>query len=90
MEAIVERIAAKHNISKAAAKELVKTFLDEVVTEVKTVGRVAFIGFVTFEKVEKAARNSYNPREQKVVVVPATTLPKFKAGTKFKEAVKLN
>lgn len=88
MEAIVERIAAKHNISKAAAKELVKTFLDEVVTEVKTVGRVAFIGFGTFEKVEKAARNSYNPREQKVVVVPATTLPKFKAGTKFKEAVK--
>lgn len=88
MEAIVERIAAKHQISKAAAKELVKTFLDEVVEEVKTVGKVTFIGFGTFEKVDKAARNSFNPREKKIVEVPATTLPKFKAGTKFKEAVK--
>lgn len=88
MEAIVGRIAAKHQISKAAAKELVKTFLEEVVTEVVTVGRVSFIGFGTFERVDKAARNSYNPKDKKIVVVPATTLPKFKAGSKFKEAVK--
>lgn len=88
MEAIVERIAAKHSISKAAAKELVKTFLEEVVTEVKTVGKVAFIGFGTFEKVAKKERQSYNPREKKVVTVPATVLAKFKAGSKFKEAVK--
>lgn len=88
MEAIVERIAAKHNISKAAAKELVKTFLEEVVTEVKTTGKVSFIGFGSFEKVEKKERLSYNPREKKVVTIPATTLPKFKAGSIFKAAVK--
>lgn len=88
MEKIVEIVAAEHNIAKTAAKELVKSVLDAIVKVTSEEGKVSFIGFGTFTKVNKAARNSFNPREKKLVEVPATTLPKFKAGTKFKEAVK--
>lgn len=88
MENVVEKLAAKHNISKKDAKAVVHSFLEAVTEELKVGNKVAFLGFGTFEKVHKAERQSFNPKEKKVVTVPATDVPKFKAGSKLKAAVK--
>lgn len=88
MEKIVELVASKHSIPKKAAKELVNTVLDSIVEAVKTEGKVSFIGFGSFSKVEKPERQSYNPTKKAVVTIPATVLPRFKAGSKFKQNLK--
>lgn len=88
MESFVEKLATKNGISKKAAKELVSSFIETLTEEIVESGKVPFLGFGTFEKVHKAARKSYNPKEKKIVEYPATILPRFKAGSKLKAAVK--
>lgn len=88
MEAVVEKVATAHNISKKAAKELVHGVLDAIQSEVAAGNKVAFLGFGTFEKVHKKERESFNPATKTKVKYPATDVPKFKAGSKFKAAVK--
>jgi nucleoid DNA-binding protein len=88
MENVVEKLAAKHEISKKAAKELVLSVLDIIQTSVAAGETVRFIGFGTFEKVAKKERTSFNPASKKLETYPATTVPKFKPGSKFKAAVK--
>lgn len=88
MEAVVEKVASAHSISKAAAKELVKAVLEAIQSEVAAGNKVAFLGFGTFEKAHRKERESFNPATKSKVTYPATDVPKFKAGSKFKAAVK--
>lgn len=90
MENVVEKVAAKHDISKKAAKELVQSVIGSIQEEVAEGRKVAFIGFGSFEKVHKKERRSFNPASKQLQTYPATDVPKFKAGSKFKAAVKGN
>ncbi len=49
--------------------------------------KVSLVGFGTFEKAKRAARNGRNPQTGAVVKIPATSVPKFKAGAEFKGLV---
>lgn len=88
MENVVEKLAVKHEIPKKAAKEFLSSVIEIIQAEVAAGNAVRFIGFGTFEKVAKAERKSFNPASKKLETYPATHVPKFKAGTKFKAAVK--
>ncbi len=88
MENVVEKIVAKHGMPKKAAKELVSDVIASIQELVAKGEAVRFIGFGTFEKVAKAERKSFNPASKQLETYPATVIPKFKAGTKFKAAVK--
>ena len=48
---------------------------------------VQLVGFGTFKAVKRAARAGKNPATGDKIKIPATTLPKFVAGAKFKDAV---
>ena len=50
--------------------------------------KVSFVGFGTFEVGERAARVGRNPQTGEEISIPASKLPKFKAGKAFKEAIK--
>lgn len=88
MENVVEKLATKHSIPKKAAKELLSSVIEIIQSEVAAGNAVRFIGFGSFEKVQKKERKSFNPASKKLETYPATSVPKFKAGTKFKAAVK--
>ncbi len=89
MDNVVEKLVAKHEgLTKKAAKELVQDTIAAIQELVAAGEAVRFIGFGTFEKVAKKERQSFNPASKKLETYPATTVPKFKAGTKFKAAVK--
>ena len=49
--------------------------------------RVSLFGFGVFEKVERAARTARNPSTGGTVQVPATSVPRFRAGQALKDAV---
>ena len=76
---LVEAMAAKAGISKAAADAAVKAFIEAVTAELKAGKKVQLIGFGTFEVAKRAARKGRNPLTKKEITIKASNAPKFKA-----------
>lgn len=85
---ISDTLADKHGLSKKEAKEIVSSFLELIVDSVKKGNKVSLLGFGTFEKAHRKERKSTNPATGEQMTIAATDYPKFKVGTKFKQAVK--
>jgi DNA-binding protein HU-beta len=73
--------------SKAAAAEAVNAMLDTIQSAVAKGDKVAITGFGVFEKSERPARTARNPATGESIKVPASSVPKFRAGADFKAAV---
>ena len=84
---LVDAMAAKAGISKAAADAAVKAFIETVGDELQNGGKVQLVGFGTFETTKRAARTGKNPQTGASIKIPAATVPKFKAGKALKDAV---
>ncbi|MGI8335604.1 HU family DNA-binding protein [Actinomadura scrupuli] len=82
VDAISERLG-----SKKAAVEAVDALLDTIQATVAKGEKVAITGFGSFEKADRPARTARNPATGKSIEVPATSVPKFKAGADFKNLV---
>jgi len=74
--------------TKKAADDAVETVFDTITKELAKGGEVSVSGFGTFVVKKRAARTARNPRTGAPVQVPATQVPKFRAGKGLKEAVK--
>ena len=72
--------------SKAAAEAAVNAVFDTITKNVKK-APVQIIGFGTFAKVKRAARNGINPKTKEPIKIKASTSVKFKPGEKLKAAV---
>ena len=84
---LVEAMASKTGMSKAATDIAVKAFIEAVSEELAKGGKVQLVGFGTFETVHKAARTGRNPRTGAETKIAACTAPKFKAGQALKDQV---
>lgn len=82
---LVTAIADQAEISKKDAEKALKAFTDVVADELKKGGKVQLVGFGTFEVSERAAREGRNPQSGKVMQIPASKAPKFKAGKALKD-----
>jgi DNA-binding protein HU-beta len=85
---LVQAVADATGESKAAADSAVNATLDAIVIAVAAGDKVQITGFGTFEPRDRAARTARNPQTGAEIAVPATTVPAFKAGKAFKDAVK--
>jgi DNA-binding protein HU-beta len=80
--AVGERIGDKA-VAAAAVDAVIETIQDAVAGGDK----VALTGFGSFANVTRPARDARNPATGATIHVPATAVPKFKAGTDFKARV---
>lgn len=74
--------------TKASAVRAVEAVFETIE---KTLGRgedVAISGFGTFRVTRRAARQGRNPATGATIQIPASVVPKFKAGKGLKDAVK--
>ena len=62
--------------------------LDAIVAAVVAGEKVQLVGFGTFEAKKRSARVGRNPATNAVIEIPESTVPVFKAGKAFKDAVK--
>jgi DNA-binding protein HU-beta len=85
---LVDAMAAKAEISKSDAEKALAAFTDVVMETVKQGDKVSLVGFGTFERRERAARNGVNPATGKAIKIAASKVPAFKSGKGFKEFVK--
>ncbi|KLN58346.1 HU family DNA-binding protein [Variovorax paradoxus] len=84
---LVEILTSKNDLSKAAANAVLETLIDTIQSAVKKGDAVQLVGFGTFKSVERAARTGKNPATGAALKIPASTVPKFVAGAKFKAVV---
>src|SRR4051812_12125283 len=83
---LVDALADRLGDRKAAATA-VDALLQIVVDTVRSGDSVSLAGFGVFESRARAARTGRNPRTSETVAVPATTVPAFRPGTGFRNAV---
>lgn len=83
---LVEVAAKEAGITKAAADKALSAIIGAVVKTVTQGESVTLVGFGTFKSAKRAAR-SKNPKTGATLKIPATTVPKFTAGTAFKASV---
>ena len=82
--ALIDKIAAKHGISKAQAGRILATVTEEIVATVKKNDPLTLVGFGTFKLQARPARTGRNPHTGETIKIPAK---KFVPGSAFKAAV---
>lgn len=84
---LIDAVAAKTEMSKAASGKAIDAVLDAIVDAVSKGDSVSVIGFGSFEARKRAARNGKNPATGAAIKIAATTVPAFRAGKAFKDKV---
>lgn len=84
---LANRIADRTGQTKVVVKEILQTFLDEIVKELAMGNRLEFREFGVFEVKERKARRAQNPRTLEKVDVPAKRVVKFKVGRLMRQRV---
>jgi DNA-binding protein HU-beta len=82
IDAISERMG-----DKKSATEAVNAVLETIQSAVAEGDKVSITGFGVFEKSDRPARTARNPATGATIDVPATSVPKFRAGADFKALV---
>ena len=84
---LVEHIAGKSDISKAAATRALASIIDAVKKTLKKGDTVTLVGFGTFSVSKRAARTGRNPRTGAPVKIKAAKVPRFKPGKGLQDAL---
>ena len=85
---LIEVVAKASNVTKVDAENVLNAAIDSIKKSVKKGEDVTLIGFGTFTKSKRQARSGRNPQTGKEIKIPAMTVPKFRPGREFKDAIK--
>jgi len=87
-EQLIEKMAEDAGITKTQAAAAMKSMIDNITKSLKKGNKVTFVGFGTFDVSRRKARSGRNPQTGAAIQIPASIVPKFKAGKAFKDAMK--
>ncbi len=85
---LVELIAEKAEVTKAAAERTLGALIDAVTAALKKDEPVVLVNFGTFVVRQRAARKGRNPQTGQEIKIKAAKVVGFKAGKALKDAVK--
>ncbi|MCC6639463.1 HU family DNA-binding protein [Candidatus Falkowbacteria bacterium] len=86
---LISMIANKTGVAKPAVEQTINAVFDEIIDTLKKKEEVTIAGFGTFSAKERHARMGVNPlKPTEKIQMPATVVPKFKAGKTLKDALK--
>ena len=84
---MIEQIAQAAEVSKSAAERAVDALVTAVKTSLKKGDEVTLVGFGTFYVGARQARTGRNPKTGEAINIPASKVPKFRAGKALKDAI---
>lgn len=85
---LVEQMAKEAGISKAAASKALSSFVDAIKKTLKKKdGKITLVGFGTFAKVRRKARQGVNPATGEKIKIKARNAVRFKAGKSLKDTI---
>lgn len=85
---LVEKVASEAKLPKAQAEMILDHTLEAIKKAVSKGDDVKLVGFGTFSRGKRKARTGRNPQTGATISIPASKVPRFKAGKEFKELVK--
>ena len=83
----VRVISEKSSVSKKDAEAVLNSTLETIQEILVSGDSITFMGFGTFDTVERGARETTLPGTKRKIQVPPRTSVKFKVGKNLKEAV---
>ncbi len=69
---LVDVIASTTNVTKKEADAILTALVDTIVSEVSGGNKVSLVGFGSFERRERKAREGRNPKTGEKMLIPAT------------------
>lgn len=84
---LVDRIAEATDEKRVVVKQIIQSFLDNIIVELGKGNRLEFRDFGVFEVRERAARMAQNPKTLERVKVPPKRTVKFKVGNLMKKTL---
>ena len=84
---LVDLVASKAGISKKQADSTLSATVEAIMEAVADGQKVTLVGFGSFERRDRKAREGRNPKTNEKMQIPATRVPAFSAGKQFKEMV---
>lgn len=84
---LVAGIAEKADLSKKDAEAALEGMILTVAEALEAGDKVQLVGFGTFDVGTRKARTGRNPRTGEEIEIPASKLPRFKAGKSLKDRV---
>ncbi len=82
---LVDKISTDAKCTKAQAENILDTTLEAIKKTVAKGDDVKLVGFGTFSRGKRKARVGRNPQTGAEIQIPASKIPKFKAGKEFKD-----
>lgn len=83
----IEKIAAKSNLTKAAAERVLNAFLAAVEESLAEEGKLTLTGFGSFSVESREARQGRNPRTGETLTIAAGKVVRFRPGKMLKDAL---
>ncbi len=91
IQQVCDRAAAPESgLTRAQVRDVIQTFLDVIIDELKSGRRIELRDFGVFEVKRREARTAQNPKTLEKVEVPPHYSVKFKAGRMMQEGVSRN
>jgi DNA-binding protein HU-beta len=87
---LIERLATKTKLTKVQSEMVLDATLEIIQEAVGEGEGVKLVGFGTFGLSARKARTGRNPQTGAPFNLPATVVPKFRAGKEFKDFVVKN
>jgi len=84
---LVESIASKTSVTKKVADQVLTAAIESIIESVAKGEKVVLVGFGSFEKRSRKAREGRNPKTSEKMFIPATNVPGFAPGRLFRETV---
>ncbi|HML92260.1 HU family DNA-binding protein [Methyloceanibacter sp.] len=84
---LVAQVAKESDLSKDAAEKAVDATFKNIEKALSDGDTVRIVGFGNFQVAQRKATTGRNPRTGAEVQIPASRVPKFRAGKALKEAV---
>lgn len=84
---LISAVAEESGQTKADAERAVNAVIAVVKQTLQKGDDIRVVGFGTFSVADRAATTGRNPRTGEPIQIPASKMPKFKAGKELKDAV---
>lgn len=84
---LINSVAQKTGLKKTDASNAVESVISSISEALGSQEEVRLVGFGTFTVVDRMASEGRNPRTGEKILIPATKIPKFKAGKALKDIV---
>ena len=84
---LTKSVATRTGVTQKDAAVYVDAVIESIKDGMIEDGKVQIVGFGTFEVKERAECEGRNPATNQPMLIPATKVLKFKAGTKLKEEI---